>query len=91
MNSLTELIQATKNLSEAYSNFVENPSTTPNVDWQDRYLLLKNVIITRADQEQKCIQTAKDNKLPLASIEAEAMYVAYKSLIKYIDDVIEDD
>ena len=38
-----------------------------------------------------CIQKAKDNMLPLASIEAEAMYVAYNSLIKYIDDIIEDD
>lgn len=91
MNKLTELIQASKALSDAYNDFVENPPSEQETDWQDRYLLLKNLIISRAEQEQKCIQKAKDNMLPLASIEAEAMYVAYNSLIKYIDDIIEDD
>lgn len=91
MNKLTELIQASKALSDAYNDFVENLPSEQEIDWQDRYLLLKNLIISRAEQEQKCIQRAKDNMLPLASIEAEAMYVAYSSLIRYIDDIIEDD
>ena len=91
MNKLTELIQASKALSDAYTNFIENLPSEQEIDWQDRYLLLKNLIISRAEQEQKSIQRAKDNMLPLASIEAEAMYVAYNSLIKYIDDIIEDD
>ena len=90
MNKLTELIQASKALSDAYTNFIENLPSEQEIDWQDRYLLLKNLIISRAEQEQKSIQRAKDNMLPLASIEAEAMYVAYNSLIKYIDDIIED-
>lgn len=90
MNKLTELIQASKALSDAYNDFIENPPSEREIDWQDRYLLLKNLIISRAEQEKKSIQRAKDNMLPLASIEAEAMYVAYNSLIKYIDDIIED-
>lgn len=90
MNRLTDLLQASKALSEAYVDFVENLPSEREIDWQDRYLLLKNLIISRAEQEQKSIQRAKDNMLPLASIEAEAMYVAYNSLIKYIDDIIED-
>ena len=90
MNSLSRLIYASRELSEAYIDFVENPPEQ-EIDWQDRYLLLKNLIISRAEQEQKSIQRAKDNMLPLASIEAEAMYVAYNSLIKYINNIIEDD
>ena len=91
MNRLTDLLQASKALSDAYNDFVENLPSEQEIDWQDRYLLLKNLIISRAEQEQKCIQKAKDNMLPLASIEAEAMYIAYNSLIKYIDDIIEED
>ena len=91
MNRLTDLLQASKALSDAYNDFVENLPSEQEIDWQDRYLLLKNLIISRAEQEQKCIQKAKDNMLPLASIEAEAMYIAYNSLIKYIDDTIEED
>ena len=90
MNSLSRLIDVSRELSEAYIDFVEN-LPEQEIDWQDRYLLLKNLIISRAEQEQKSIQRAKDNMLPLASIEAEAMYVAYNSLIKYINDIIEDD
>lgn len=85
MNSLSRLIDVSRELSEAYIDFVDNPPGQ-EIDWQDRYLLLKNLIISRAEQEQKSIQRAKDNMLPLASIEAEAMYVAYNSLIKYINE-----
>lgn len=46
MNSLSRLIDASRELSEAYIDFVENPPEQ-EIDWQDRYLLLKNLIISR--------------------------------------------
>ena len=46
MNKLNELIQASKALSDAYTDFIENPPSEQEIDWQDRYLLLKNLIIS---------------------------------------------